>query len=257
MTEEKINLPTNTSRIKETLINFIVPLICLAVAVLLIIFVIYPGIVNIPKFKQELNDRNQKKEVLAEKSTNLKKLIFYKAMLEQNSALVDRALSSTDNIPQLLDEVYQMSVSSGVKVNRLNYSYSDAGALAPATDSAPSKALPIKQVEVSLGTEGSYDQIVFLLQEIENAARVINATSFRYTSDEKGVLLASYVLDSPYLFVQANAVTDESVNLDVTNQKFIDFINKIKTLQYYEFKNQQIQVIEETKQSTPTGGGQN
>ncbi|MFH1648772.1 MAG: hypothetical protein ABIA11_03560, partial [Patescibacteria group bacterium] len=88
----------------------------------------------------------------------------------------------------------------------------------------------------------------------EDAARFVSAPSFRYSSSRSAEgdnrLSANFSVESPYLFVQSNAVTDEPVNLDVSSQEFVDFVNMIKGLRYYEFLNIDVEAVEETEEAT-------
>ena len=241
---ETINPQFGKEKIKELLINFIVPLICLGVSVVLIFLIVLPSYNEMPKLKDELSKKNTLKQDLTKKSLLLKKLIDFKAMLDENSTLVDKVLVSEGNVPQLLDEVNQMATSSGLKVARLSYSYGDI------SEQKEGEKPPYNKVNVSLATEGSYDQVILLMQSIENAARVAYATGFRYSLEEESKnLYATFSIESPYLFVKSDAVTDDPLTLDITSPSFVDFINRIKGLKYYGFINPNIKV-EETKQTT-------
>lgn len=244
--EEKDNLQQglqlDTSAIKEMLINFIVPLICVIAVLVLGITIIYPHYKNTGKVKQEIDQKTQLAGVLSKKVLNLKKNSDFKPVLDENTGLVDKALVSEPNVPQLLDEVFQIATNVGVTVTRLNYSYSEGAAQMSGSGAAATPEY--KEVNVALGTEGSYDQVVTLLQNVENATRVLYIPSFRYTTDQEGKMSINYSILSPFLFVQSTAVTDEPVDLDVTTQGFVDFMNKLKSLRYYEFLNKDIQVIE-------------
>ena len=56
---------------------------------------------------------------------------------------------------------------------------------------------------------------------------------------------STFSLDSPYLFVQSSAVTDDPIKIDVTSSEFIDFMDMLQGLDYYDFINQNIQAEEE------------
>ena len=246
-----MNMGMDMSKVKGTIINFIVPLICFSASLLLIIFIIYPSISGTQKAKDELNAQIQKKLSLEEKVLKLKKLVDFKTMLDENSGLIDKVLVSEANVPQLLDEVFQIATNSGMKISRLSYSFGDTTAAAETKGSGSQPTSQVGNVAVSLAGDVSYDQMIVLLENMENAARAITTEDLRYSKNEEGVLSTSYSIGSSFLFVQSNAVTDEPVELDVTDPNFTTFINKIKALKYYEFQNPNIAVIE-TKQTTPS-----
>lgn len=258
MTEDKIektgmqNLQIDTSAIKEMLVNFIVPLVCLAATIVLGFVVIYPHYKNAPKVKEEVEQKTKLSGILNKKVLNLKKNAEFKQVLEENSTLVDKVLVSETAVPQLLDEVFQIASNVGVKVTRLSYSYGESPVVVSGSEALATPEY--KEVNVALGADGNYDQLISLLQDVEVAARVLYIPSFRYSSDEDGVMSINFSILSPYLFVQSTAVTDEPVELDVTTQTFVDFMNKLKSLRFYEFMNKDIQVIEpeeETAEAAP------
>jgi Tfp pilus assembly protein PilO len=236
-------LDIDTGKIKGILLNFIVPLISFGIATLLIIFVVYPSIKKLPEVKSELARKAGMKQTLNTKLQRLNRLVDFKAVVDEDSGLVNKVLVSEEEVPRLLDQVNQIATGAGMSVTRLSYSYGSTGT----SDKAAKKAY--STVSVSLGTDTNYDQMVLLMQAVENAARFVSIPNFRYstgtstTGDKK--LTASFSLDSPYLFVQSTAATDEPLELDISSQEFIDFVNMIKGLKYYEFLNPNIEVVKE------------
>jgi Tfp pilus assembly protein PilO len=244
MMDEKTNLQLNTNSIVKSIVNFIVPLVCLLVCILLGFFIIFPYYKNKPAVDVQIAQKQSLKQLLESKLVVLNKLADFKGVLTENSQLVDKVLVSEASVPQLLDEIYQIATGVGLKVNRLNYSYGDSKAVA---NSAPNQ---FSEVNVSLGTDGTYDQLVTFLQDTEAAARVLYVPSSRYSVNEEGLMSMNFSVVSPFLYVQSTAVTDEPVELDITSSSFTDFMNKLKTMKFYEFLNKDIQVIEEKKPVT-------
>ncbi len=233
----------DTSRIKETLLNFVVPLIAFGITFALFFIVIYPSYRKLPGLKAELATKTALKQTLTVKLQRLNRLVDFKPVVEEDSALVNRVLVSEEEVPRLLDQVNQIATDAGLSVTRLSYSFGNASS----SDKTEKKTY--SSVSVSLGADANYDQIVLIMQLIEKAARFVSVPNFRYsvgtsTAGDK-MLNVSFSLDSPYLFVQSNAVTDEPLELDISSQKFIDFINMIKELKYYEFINPNIEAVKE------------
>jgi Tfp pilus assembly protein PilO len=252
--DSKLDLQFDAGMMRENILNFIIPLVCVLVSVIIGVFVIYPYFRDAPKVKTEIQDKQQLKQVLEKKVWILKKNSEFKPVLDEGSALVDRVLVSEANVPQLLDEIYQIASNLGLEVTRLNYSYGDVSAAA-----GTSGQQEFKEVNVSLGVSGSYDQLIALLRDTEVAARILYVPSFRYSVGDEGKLSMNFAIVSPYLYVQSTAQTDVPVELDITNPAFLEQVNKIKGLRFYEFINKDIQVIEteteaatETSESTPS-----
>ena len=244
---EKKGLNIDTTAIREALLNFVFPLISLVVSVVLIVLFVYPTIKDYPEVKAELDQKNILKDTLQKKIGNLKKLVDFKEFVEEDSDLVSKVIVSEAEVPKLLDQIHQIATNSGMTVDRLSYSYGGGDQTGASYNT----------VIVSLGAETNYEQIVLFMESVEDAARFVSAPSFRYSSSRSAEgdnrLSANFSVESPYLFVQSNAVTDEPVNLDVSSQEFVDFVNMIKGLRYYEFLNIDVEAVEETAEEEITG----
>lgn len=232
-------------QIKNAVLDFLVPIVCLAVSVLLFFLYVRPTLENIRKVETEIVTNEGLLKNLKEKSLALNKMKNYNSVLQENSALVEKLLSSESNVPQLLDEIHQISTNSGMEVERLSYSYSGIATSDNADAQAGIREKDVSgNVNVSLSVDGNYDQLALLLSEVERAARVAFVNTFRFgsstTEETTGNITANITVDSPYMYVQSVAVTDDKLELDITSQQFVDFINKIKSYRVYEFLNPDI-----------------
>ena len=133
-----------------------------------------------------------------------------------------------------------------LSVGRLSYSYGNDAS----TDSDYSS------LAVSLGANGTYDQLILMLKSSENAARFLNISSFRYSeggdSESADLLGASFNIDSPYMYVESTAVTDDAITLDITSDEFLNFMSIIKNLDFYEFSDTVPQIVEEATEVEDT-----
>ena len=225
----KLNI--NTNSIKEVLVNFLIPLIALAVSGMLGIFVIIPSVKGLPLLKEDIAQKAALEDQLSKKVDNLSKLVNFKQVVDENVALVSNALVSEALVPQLLTQIDLIAQEAGLKVDKLSYSFSD-----PAKTTAPPPAL-YSSVVVNLGAVGSYNQLGAFLENLESAARLVDVSTFRYTMNEdkeSSALQITVILQSPYLFVDSSAVTDDPVTLDISSKSFVDLVNKVKALKLYE-----------------------
>ena len=232
--QQKGSLNIDFFRIKQTLVNFIVPLICLIVSGLLGFFVIVPATHNLPEMSIDLEGKKALDSQLKDKKAKLNDILDFKNVISENASLVDEVLVSESLVPELLTQINQIARESGFEVVSLTYSY--GGRAASSVDKEEVSADMYETVAVSLGARGNYDQLVTFLLSCENAARFITVDTFRYGIDsrEPSVLEMTFSLSSPYLFVQSSAVTDDPVLLDVTDEAFVEIINRIKSLRFYE-----------------------
>lgn len=239
----------NVSVVKDVILDFVFPLIGLAVTILLFFLYIKPTYTKINEMKAELDKNSVTLETLNAKSAALTKMKDYNTVLQENVGLVEKLLVSESSVPQLLDEIQQIATNAGMEMQRLNYSYTGS-----ATDTSPDATANVRKedvagtVNVSLSVKGGYDQMVVFMQEIEKAARLAFVTTFRFGAEEADanpdVITANINVDSPYMFVQSSAVTDDPVTLDVTSPQFVTFMNSIKDYKVYEFLNPNIKAEE-------------
>lgn len=220
----KLNL--DTAKLKNIALNFIVPIVSLGVSLLLIIIIIVPSITNKSSITLELSQKQTLQNTLTQKLTNLDRLVDFKAIVDEDSVLINKVLVSEEMVPELLSEVDHLAKSAGFEVTRLSYSLSQAKS---GTEGYPA-------IDVSLGVKGTYDQFVNFLKLTENAARLVDLSNFRYSvgSKEEDLLNFNIVLVSPYLYVNSEAVTDDMIDLDITSGTFLQFMNKLKSLRYYD-----------------------
>ena len=227
-------------KIKDTVLNFLIPLIAVVGTVLLLILYIMPSYKSLPVKKQELEGKITLKNTLTDKASDLNRLVDYKSVFDENSDIVNKVLVSEPEVPRLLDQASQLAEKSGASLEKLSFSYSSKGNSSTGLDT----------VSVSMGVNSSFEQLVLLMELIENASRFVSVPSFRYsvsdkTTSEKAAVSSTFSIDSPYLFVQSSAVTDDPIRIDVTSNEFLDFMNMLKELDYYDFINKNIQAEEE------------
>ncbi|MFZ5425206.1 MAG: type 4a pilus biogenesis protein PilO [Patescibacteria group bacterium] len=221
----------NTQTLKDTLLNFLIPIISIIVSIGLFVFWVYPSISKLPLLKAEVMQKRELEAQLRTKASNLNNLLDFKSVVDENSALIDQVLVSDPNVPILLTQIDSLARESGLAVTKLSYSFGE-------TSGEDADLALYESVTVSLGVAGNYTQIETFLRNLENSGRIIDIISLRYSESvsEEGadVLSASVVLTSPYLEVQSNAVTDDPVNLNVTSEQFIALIDKLKGLRYFD-----------------------
>ncbi len=226
------------SKLKDSLLNFIVPLVAFAVIVLLSVLYIYPSFKELPLKKQELEEKIVIKNNLSEKVNDLDRLKSFQSVLDENLEIVNKVLVPEPEVPRLLDQATQIAEKSGMLIEKLSYSYSSKGSGGAGFDN----------VTVSMGVKSNYDQLILFMELVEKASRYVSVPSFRYSlssASTDGLGSSNFSLDSPYLFVQSAAVTDDPINLDISDSKFVDFMGMLKGLDYYDFINKDIQAEEE------------
>jgi len=241
---KQINIDVNSFlyKLRNAVVNFIVPIIAFIVAILLIVLYIYPSFKSLPEKKEELNNKISLKNTLSEKVSDLKVLSDFGDVLNENLEIVNKVLVPEADVPRLLDQATQISQRAGMELDRLSYSYGSKEKEEKETD--------FDVVNVSMGVNSSFEQLVLFMELVEKAARYVSVSNFRYSVSEdreEGVsrISSSFSLDSPYLFVESSAVTDEPIGIDIKSSDFVNFMDMLKGLDYYDFVNRNIQAEEE------------
>ena len=220
----------NKSSLKEALINFVVPLMALAVILVMIFVIIIPTIKSKPEKEAEIEKAQALNTLLKGKLENLNRMKNLESVVEDYSDLVTKVLVDEPMVPELLTQIDTIAKESGLEVTKLTYSYTEADATVAASNAYP-------YINVSLGAEGNYEQLIAFFESLEKAARVVYVQNFRYSeqsAENKTGLAFQITLASPYLKVDSKPNTDEPVNIDIANKDFIALIAELKKLKYYE-----------------------
>lgn len=231
--------------LKETLINFIVPLIAIGISIALFLVIILPGIQKNPEKELQITDAQSLNTKLTEKKEKLGKIESFENVITDYESLVSKVLLSEPKVPELLTQVDTIAKESGLAVTKLTYSFTDV------TEKEKSAEVPL--VNVSLGATGNYDQLVTFFENLEKAARLVYVDSFRFSEekeDNKTQLAIQVSLASPYLTVDSKAVTDEPITIDIADQAFISFVDELKKMRYYELR-VDTSVSENAQEQTP------
>jgi len=231
--KEKIKRKSiNIDALKGALINYIVPLISITAAVLIGVFVLMPSYKELPELEARLDKNMMLESDLRKKLNNLNKLVDFGGIVEENSGLVNKVLVSEELVPGLLTQIDRIALESGLTVNTLNYGLGSSGNREGETGS-----ITYNIVTINLDVTGNFGQLKTFMKNVENAARLVIVDNFRFSQNktaEGEILGINFVLMSPYLYVESDAITDDPIDLDIGDEKFFDLINKIKNLKYYD-----------------------
>lgn len=218
------------SKLKDTLLNFIVPITALALTGLLFFIVIYPSLKTLPILKADLEAKSVLENQLNTKLATLNKLLDFETVVKENAGIVARVLVSEATVPELLTQIDIIAKNSGLAVNKLSYSFGETN--------EDDSLLSYKVVNVSLGAVGNYNQISIFMKNLENSARFVDVETYRFASenvgDTVGLFNVTFILKSPYLLIESSAVTDEPVDVDVADPEFITLLEKIKGFRFYD-----------------------
>jgi len=181
----RTNFDAQTSALKDTLVNFIIPLISLGATAFLVLVIFYPSYRALPKLKHDKEAKEVLNNTLESKRNTLKKLLDYMSVVDENSALVKDVLVEVAMVPELLTQIDMIATESGLEVTKMNYSFTDLGVAPTANETEVSTATSssYKVVNVTMGAKGNMEQFTNFLRNLENSARLVDVESFRYSND--------------------------------------------------------------------------
>lgn len=219
----------DTHRIKDGLLNFLVPLVCLGATLLIFFTIIFPSFKQLPTLKTEVEAQITLENQLRTKLTALNDLIDFNEELQENSDLISKVLVSEPEVPLLLTQIDSIAKESGLEINKLSYSFGES----PEEDAL----ITYSFVNVSLGALANYEQMGVFLKNLENSARFVDVSNYRFSEenalDKPGIYNITFILRSPYLSVDSQAVTDEPINIDIGDPEFLSVMDKLRAMKFY------------------------
>jgi Tfp pilus assembly protein PilO len=233
--------------LKDFFLNFLIPVVAVAISVVLILLFILPTMRSLPKLHDNLNSAVQTRTVLQNKIATLQKLASDQDTLNTDVTLVEKVLPSSIDAPLLMDETEQITKGSGLKVTQDSYSPGVTSAPETAPGTVPSTTVS-NTADIALTAAGDYGQLISFMHTVENAARVLTVTGFHYSasgSNTSGALTSvagnassleiTLSLSSPYLQVKSNAVTDDPLTIDISSTAFTNFMTTLNSMTYYDY----------------------
>jgi Tfp pilus assembly protein PilO len=230
-----MNIETNldSQKIKDTLLNFIVPIISLIASFLLAFLIITPYVSKLPDLREQLTEKQKLRAQLQTKLGILDKLFDFESVVVEHGKVFSTALAEEPEVPVLLTQIDVIARESGLAVTKLSYSITDM-----ATKTADVRdPLPYKAIVINLGVLGGYDQIATFLSNMETAARLVDVTTYRMSgdnNDDTPDYSATFILRSPYLVPSGTAETDSPITVDISDAVFLAVLEKVKGLKYYD-----------------------
>lgn len=222
------------AQLKNTIANFVIPIVAGLLSIALVGLVIYPSLGKIEQLEKDIETQALLEAQLETKVKKLNDLTDFRASVDENSALISKALSEEPLVPQLLTQIDRIAREAGLNVARLSYSVSG--------DSLETASYEV--VSVNLGSVSTYQQLVTFLASVENAARLLTVNNVRFgIDDETGEVSTTFILVSPYVKVQSVAATDDPITFDLSDQTFQNTIQKLKTLRVYEISLEDVQFV--------------
>jgi hypothetical protein len=121
-------LQNEQNNIKDTVLNFIVPIASLLITLVLVLVVLIPAVRNGPDLRNDLQQKRTLEGQLRTKIGILNKLLDFEVVVDENAKIFTNALSDDSSVPELLTQIDIVAKESGLDVTKLSYSITDLGA---------------------------------------------------------------------------------------------------------------------------------
>lgn len=229
---------TQVGMVVEELLNFVVPIILVALSVAGFALYISPTYKSLSVLKDEITTKTQEVAVLQAKVDQLKSLQENKGLVVSDLVKLSWALEERDKVPELSEQVRLMSKDAGVVFSSLDYSNANRGgsqASSPASATTPDPELyKEEKVNVSVNSANLIELTKFL-KIAENSIRLFKVESLRISTRE-AVRDASLVMSSPYLNPSFSSYSQSSAPIDLKDGAYRSFMTNLDTFSNYAQK---------------------
>ena len=205
----------------------LVPIVLFILSVLLIGFVTNEYYLNISVVKQKEEETGK----LSDKLKVLQQFSSVENALDENSAVLTKAIPTEQTVPQFMTLVQNISKTSGVELKSLTYSGTTPTS---ANSSLTTNGLSeIELVYIQGSAIGDYNAVKTFVRNLETSLRVMNIDNVRLTSesssqDAEGNVNLSFAITAYSAIVQAQQVAEQPLNFNLTDGNFskvLDFLN--------------------------------
>jgi len=229
------------SDIGESLVNFVVPIILVAISAGALILYVFPTFKNLSNLKTQAGDASKEVSNLQAKVDQLKYLEGNRKLVVQDLVKMSWALEERDKVPELTEQVRVMSADSGVIFISLDYANANKGDVSTAKDTSKSRSSKSSASDADLYREekvnatvgiSSVSSITRFLHTTENSIRLFRVESLRISASKQGNR-ASLVMASPYLNPTFSAYSDTSSPIDLSDKSYRGFMERLDTFKNY------------------------
>ena len=223
----------NLDKIKFVLI----PLLLFVVGIAVIIFVTYP---KGKEYYDNLSVVKQKEEEIAKLSDKLQVLQQFSSVenaLDENSAVLTKAIPTEQTVPQFMTLVQNISKTSGVDLKSLTYS-----GTAPTSEQSSLAVNGLSEIElvyIQGSAIGDYNAIKTFVRNLESSLRIMNIDNVRLTtnsSSKEGTesqVNLSFAITAYSATIQAQAVPEQPLNFNLTDGNFSKVLDFLKSQNDY------------------------
>ncbi len=239
----KLHVKTNSEtgmqiigEIEEFVVNFILPIILLAVAVGIFALYVSPTHKKLPAMKTEVETKTSEVTVLQAKVDQLTALEQNKELVLGDLVKMSWALEERDKVPELTEQVRLMSADSKVVFKSLDYANANKGdivsVVAPTDALTPDPEL-YREEKVNVDVEvKDFTSAIAFLKTAENSIRLFKVESLKISTLNQANK-ADIVMASPYLNPAFSTYSQSAAPIDLKNSAYRSFMERLDTFKNY------------------------
>lgn len=222
--------------IEEFIVNFILPIILLAVAVGIFAMYVSPTHKKMPELKTQVDAKTQEVTVLRAKVDQLLALQENKDLIMGDLVKMSWALEERDKVPELTEQVRLMSKDSSVTFKSLDYANANKGQIVDV--SSPSSALTpdpelYREEKVNVAVEvKDFASAIAFLKTTETSIRLFKVESLKISTLNQANK-ADVVMASPYLNPAFSAYSQTAAPINLKDPAYRSFMEKLDTFKNY------------------------
>lgn len=180
--------------------DYLIPLLCIGVVIILIPLVIMPQLQQIAASSKVISSNKNRLSAIEQKAGDLEELNKSKAEIQSKLNIAESALPINKNIAQLVLGVQQIAINSGLKVTTLKIQpgKTATASASPKSNSVPAPATPVNNTAPNqiiaakenmlfeINLTGSLVSFEGFLKSLETAKRVLTLSEFKTVSATSG-----------------------------------------------------------------------
>lgn len=222
--------------IEEFVVNFILPIILLAITVGIFMLYVSPTHKKMPTLETEVETKTSEVTVLQAKVDQLTALELNKDLVLGDLVKMSWALEERDKVPELTEQVRLMSIDSSVIFKSLDYVNINKGDLISVTtptDSLTPDPELYREEKVNVDLEvNDFTSAIAFLKTAENSIRLFRVESLKISTLNQANK-AGIVMASPYLNPAFSSYSQSAAPINLTDASYRSFMERLDTFKNY------------------------
>lgn len=227
------------TQVEEFVVNFILPIVLLAIAVGIFGLYVSPTHKKLPMLQTDVGTKASEVTVLQAKVDQLTALQIDRDLVVSDLVKMSWALEERDKVPELTRQVRLMSEDSKVIFKSLSYANANKGQIVALPGSSdPASALTpdpelYREEKVNVDIEvGDFTSAIAFLRTAENSIRLFKVESLKI-STQNLTNKVDIVMASPYLNPAFSTYSQSAAPIDLKNPAYRSFMERLDTFKNY------------------------